>query len=302
MTMADSLSTRRARRGQQVVGAGSEADDGEPPARLETADGDGRLRALGLLDDQRGAVGQHGGLRHARRADRARGMIAGIGHLEAGEQRGGIGDEIHPLARRPEQSGPARSVLASTLVSAQMDDWDKPRSANVAASSVRRSSTEVPRLQPIPTTSDLGCSTTVGRSVGTNTASLTRMRAWGSGGGGSTLTCVPRRSTRSTPGSVTLLGSAGSGHGCSRTSATGRPSITHRFPGEITGGLPAQRVQTGQPQRVGRGGEHRGGTPDPPRSAGPVRSRRRHVHRPGDDESSGLVDHDHAGIGLLVGE
>ena len=64
--------------------------------RLETADGDGGVRGLGLLVDQRGAVGQHGGLRHARRADRARGMIAGVGHLLAGEHLGGIGDEIHP--------------------------------------------------------------------------------------------------------------------------------------------------------------------------------------------------------------
>jgi len=83
-----------------------------------------------------------------------------------------------------------------------------------------------------------------------------------------------------------------------------RASVDHRtgHPGEVTGGLPAQRVQTGQPQRVGRGGEHRGGTQtlrDPPGQF--VRAADMSTDQ-GDDESSGLVDHDHAGIGLLVGE
>ena len=93
----------------------------------------------------------------------------------------------------------AELPVASTLVSAATEWIVRPADARVASRWARRIFSEVPRLHPMPTTSERGCRTTRGSSAAGNceaSRSVTRISATGEAAS-----------------SVTLAGSGGIGHG-----------------------------------------------------------------------------------------
>ena len=110
---------------------------------------------------------------------------------------------------------PSSPAFTSWLVRIVTDPGASPASARVSSSRDRRWSTSVPLLHPMPTTRERGCRTTVGRSVppmAVDAASAVRSE-----------TMI--RAAGSLASSLTFLGSGGSGHGCSRTTCTGRPAM-----------------------------------------------------------------------------